>query len=97
MDKKVGHFRRYKLGELISIMEMSGFEVRGTRYIDILGVLVSIVYKFYGSKDGTIKPRSVSLYDRFTFPVSKLLDVLTGKLIGKNTYIITRKIEQPPP
>jgi len=39
IDRGVGHYRRYQMGELVSKMKDAGFSVSGTRHHNILGAL----------------------------------------------------------
>lgn len=90
MDEKVGHFRRYRRRELEEKLERAGYEVLESRYVDSLGFAASLVYKLVGDASGTISPRSVALYDRYAFPLSRLLDRLCGRLLGKNLLCVAR-------
>ena len=40
---------------------------------------------------GDINPRMLKLYDRAVFPLSALLDILLGRLLGKNAYAVAVK------
>ena len=90
MDTRVGHFRRYRRAELVEKLLRAGFTVGSVRYVDSLGVLATLAYRLLGSREGTIDPRSVALYDRFVFPLSRLLDRLFERTGGKNLLVIAR-------
>ena len=92
MDAKVGHIRRYNLGELKSLFHQSGFSINDARYADSLGFFASLLYKWIGSADGSINVKMLSLYDRFIFPISRFLDTFTFKIFGKNCFVVARKI-----
>lgn len=91
MDRKVGHYRRYRLGPLRQMVLASGLRIREARYADSLGFLASIAYKFVGADDGSINPGTIRFYDRALFPLSRALDLLCGKLMGKNALIVAVK------
>lgn len=91
MDEKVGHHRRYRKNELKGIHENAGFTIEKSAYVDSLGFFASLAYKWFGGDSGDIDKRSVMLFDRYIFPVGLLLDRLTGKLFGKNVYVVARK------
>jgi SAM-dependent methyltransferase len=91
MDAKVGHHRRYRLGPLRRMLQGSGFQVASAAYVDSLGFLATLAYKLVGSKSGDINPRTIGLYDRYIFPVSRVLDLLFGFLGGKNLCVFARK------
>ena len=89
MDRKVGHQRRYRRRSFEQLVAGAGFTVDRCRYVDSLGIVASLLYKVFGNRRGDISPRSVGAYDRFAFPVSRLLDRLTtGRLGGKNLLLI---------
>jgi len=88
MDLKVGHWRRYGRKELIQKLERAGFVVTSSRYADSLGVPATLAYKLLDDGKGDVSAKSISLYDRYAFPLSRLLDRLTfGQVIGKNLAV----------
>jgi putative flippase GtrA/ubiquinone/menaquinone biosynthesis C-methylase UbiE len=91
MDRKVGHFRRYRRQMLETQLRAAGFTIEASRYADSIGFLASLVYKYFGSRSGVITPSSVTLYDRYLFPLSRLLDRLASPFLGKNLMVIARK------
>jgi SAM-dependent methyltransferase len=91
MDTKVGHFRRYRKRMLKDRLRDAGFDVTVARYVDSLGFLATLVYKLVGDGSGVVSARSIWLYDRFAFPLSKVLDKLVGRVLGKNLLIVAHK------
>jgi ubiquinone/menaquinone biosynthesis C-methylase UbiE len=91
MDAKVGHYRRYRLRGLVEMMRASGLTITYARYCDSLGFLAALLYKWMGSAQGDLNPAALRLYDRLAFPVSRALDSLLGRLIGKNVVVVARK------
>lgn len=95
MDERVGHVRRYRRGELIRLFERAGFVVDDCRYFDFLGFFATLAYRVAGGS-GTPSRLSATVYDRFAFPVSFLLDRLSGgRITGKNLIISAHKPEVP--
>jgi len=91
MDRNVGHFRRYRLQSLRSLLERAGLTVDTARYVDSAGFFASLIYKAFGDDSGEISPRSVALYDRFAFPLSRLADLVLHRVLGKNLLIVATK------
>ncbi|WP_067893587.1 class I SAM-dependent methyltransferase [Nocardia vaccinii] len=91
MDAKVGHYRRYRRTQLNRILRNAGLEIVESRYCDPLGFFATLAYKMFGSGDGTINPRLLEFYDRALFPLSRALQVLTGKFFGKNVLVVATK------
>lgn len=87
MDKKVGHFRRYGRSELIEKTHKAGFRHIRCEFVDSIGYLASLGYKYFKLKDGRISEREVAAYDRYAFPVSRLIDRFTNRLGGKNLLL----------
>lgn len=88
MDRAVGHYRRYRLEGLSELMSSAGFEIKEARYVDSIGFIASLVFKYIGSKEGALNRNAVILFDRLAFPVSLLLDWATKKLFGKNLLMV---------
>lgn len=97
LDHAVGHYRRYDKKEIISKFELAGFSVEKIRFVDSIGVLATLLLKFTGYRNGGILNvgglRSLKIYDRYFFPISKLIDSLGAQFVlGKNLLIVARKI-----
>lgn len=88
MDKLVGHHRRYRRNDLIEKMKSAGFQVDTACYIDSLGFFLALVYRWIGNDTGLISPASVKLYDRWLFPLSRILDRLLLGSFGKNLLVV---------
>ena len=92
MDEKVGHYRRYNRDGLKHLLENAGFVLEKLVYVDCLGFFATIAYKVLsGSSDGTLNRRQVTFYDRFLFPMSRLLSIPFARILGKNLYAIAVK------
>ena len=88
MDQLVGHHRRYRRKELVAKMQSAGFDVATAHYIDCLGFFLALVYRGIGNKTGVISPGSVKIYDRFLFPLSRILDRIIQGSFGKNLLVV---------
>jgi SAM-dependent methyltransferase len=88
MDKKVGHYRRYTRRMLNGIVKKSGLNVVKNTYHDPLGYFATLAYKYAGNKQGDLDPKKLSFYDKFIFPLNKVIEPLTGRLFGKNVFIV---------
>jgi SAM-dependent methyltransferase len=96
MDRKVGHYRRYRAHRLRKQLERVGFSVLKTRYADSLGFFVTLMYKLIGNRRGDLNQGALSLYDRVLFPLSRLLDKFVCRLIGKNLAVLAvRPVDSP--
>jgi SAM-dependent methyltransferase len=94
MDKKVGHYRRYRRKQLTGMMIAAGLSpLYKARYADSLGFFVSLLYKLINRKSGSgsINEKSLVFYDRILFPLSLLGDAVFHSLLGKNVFILAEK------
>ena len=91
MDKKVGHFRRYRRPILVPLLKKAGLRVERAIYVDSLGFGIALIYKLFGNREGNLNPRMVKFYDSFIFPVSRMLDHLSFGTFGKNLLITARR------
>ncbi len=90
MDKKVGHYRRYRIRDLRKLAESSGFKIRMVRYYDPAGFAAALFYRISGG-NGNLSAKSISMYDKIIFPFSKKLHSITNKFIGKNAILVVEK------
>jgi len=94
MDRKVGHHRRYRRGQLMSLLDEAGFRVRDAIYVDSLGFVLTIAYRIAGSDTGDINRTALKIYDRFFFKFSRLLDRGLQHWIGKNLLVLAEKARE---
>lgn len=91
MDRQVGHIRRYSGAELRRKLSDAGFSIVSFEYVDSLGFPASWVLKYFGRTDGQLGVDAVSFYDRLVFPLSRVIDRFTKRLIGKNALVYAVK------
>jgi SAM-dependent methyltransferase len=92
MDHKVGHLRRYRRGGLRALVRGAGLAVDDVRYVDSLGFFATLAYRLLASGgDGSIDRRALRLYDRLIFPLSRTLDRLLSRSLGKNLLLLATK------
>lgn len=93
MDQKVQHHRRYTRTSLRAISEQAGLKVSKTAYVDIAGFFASLLYNATSDGSGNISRKQIEIYDRFLFPISRLIDHATHGFIGKNVFSVSRKMD----
>lgn len=89
LDDYVEHQRRYRRVPTVAMLRRTGFILERTRYADCLGFFAAFL--FGRRAEAELSPRSVWLYDRLLFPVSRFLDPVLGRFFGKNLAVICRK------
>lgn len=91
MDRKVEHYRRYTRQSLEDLAEKAGLEFEKSAYVDIAGFFATMLYNISSNGSGDISKSAVRNYDRYVFPASRALDLLTHRFIGKNVFSVARK------
>ena len=92
-DKSIGHYRRYRKKELMEKVESAGFVVKKMYWNDSLGILAALAVKVFGWKStvGLGSKKSFVVYDKYVYPISKILDKLFfKKIIGKNLFLFAK-------
>lgn len=90
-DKQIGHFRRYKKEDLVGVLEENGYEVLYARYMDSVGFLLALLYKYINKSQGNINSLQVKIFDTILFPIGRIFDKITkGALFGKNLVVEAR-------
>jgi len=87
MDHHVGHHRRYTRALLTQVLVNTQFEITQSQYVDSLGVLATLLYKLLDQGSGQVNVRMLKIYDQWVFPLSRLIDQLTARLVGKNVLV----------
>jgi SAM-dependent methyltransferase len=93
LDDEVGHVQRFTRKTLNRALSLAGFESIQFRYFDSLGFPAALTVRFL-EKIGLFRysSKSVGLYDRYVFPVSRAVDRVASGLIGKNLIAVARVI-----
>jgi len=91
MDRKVGHVRRYRHGQLAMGLRAAGLQIEHISHRDCLGFFAALVFKLIGNDSGTPDRRALVAYDRYVFPLSRRLDWCAGMWFGKNLLAVGRR------
>jgi SAM-dependent methyltransferase len=92
LDEKVGHYRRYTKTTLRSLVEQEGFAIERVRYADCLGFFAALVFRLLNRGASAVTATAISVYDRFLFAPSRVLDKLFGRWFGKNVYVLCKRL-----
>lgn len=91
MDDRVGHLRRYRRAGLVGVVRTAGLRITYAGYVDSLGFVASLLYRLTQPSTGEINRSALHLYDRLIFPLSRVLDRLLWRLLGKNLLVLAVK------
>ena len=90
LDRIYGHYRRYRRRELRDSVEKAGFRIEKLRYFDITGVFPWWLMNTVMGKTSFHQP-SLTVYDRFLVPPTKLIESILPPPLGKNLILIASK------
>ena len=87
LDRKSGHYRRYRRDELVANVTAGGFRVDDVRYFDVAGLVPYwLAYRVIGLQ--SLGGASTSLFARVLVPISRTAQrVLRRPPIGKNLIL----------
>ena len=88
-DNAVGHYRRYSRSALVSLHPPS-MQLVHVEFLDSLGLLASLANRML-LKQEEITPSQITMWDRYMIPISKVLDPLIGRRLGKSILAIWQK------
>lgn len=90
LDEAFGHIRRYRKGELGSLLTKVGFRVRCLRYFNLPGIVSWFIFgKIF--KRTTLSPWSVWLYDRLVMSWIPRFEHRWEPLLGQSMLAVCRK------
>lgn len=89
-DQVLGHYRRYRLEELIEKFKLAGFDVKEAKYLDFWGAMIWLI-KFKVIKSLSLSPALVKVYDTWFFPILAKLDLANFFQLGKNILVVVQK------
>lgn len=96
LDRMVGHYRRYEKSDLIRKLKKAGFATNKSQYSDSIGFLAWLYIKLKGAPEGQSESQSMKIYDRYIFPLSKIMDAIGFKyFFGKNLLLYATKFTSP--
>jgi SAM-dependent methyltransferase len=91
LDEKLCHYRRYTKKTLRHLVEQEGFVIEDARYADCLGFIAVLIFRALNRSASVLNASSITLYDRWLFAPSRVLDRLFDRWFGKNVYVRCRK------
>lgn len=87
LDDKVCHYRRYTKKTLRTLVQ-SKFSIDKLLYADSLGVIAGLTFRLLGKDSSSLTAKSIAWYDKWIFPLSRVLDILFDRFLGKNVFVI---------
>ncbi len=91
VDAAIGHYRRYDAAMISERLRQAGFRVERTRYADVLGFGVALLFKLISNRVGGVNARRMRLYDSLIFPVSRTIEGIMRPPFGKNVIAVATR------
>lgn len=89
LDRKVGHYRRYTINNIVNLVKRTKFSIITVRYFDVVGIIPWFIN--FTLLKNTINGSNVCLYDRLVVPPMRVIEGLVPPPIGKNLLLIAKK------
>jgi SAM-dependent methyltransferase len=91
LDDKVCHHRRYTKKTLRTLVR-SRFSIEKVQYVDSLGFIAALTFRLLRKDSTSLTAKSIGWYDKWVFPLSRMLDILFHRFLGKNVFVICKKL-----
>jgi SAM-dependent methyltransferase len=91
LDDKICHYRRYTKKTLRTLVQPK-FSIEKLQYADSLGFIAALTFRLLRKDSASLTAKSIAWYDKWIFPLSRVLDVLFHRILGKNVFVICKKI-----
>ena len=88
-DHSIGHFKRYYMNELKSLVQQSGFKVIRCNYFDSVGIIPWFI--FMKCMRFSLNHKNALSYDKFVVPWLKIIENILPPPLGKNLLLIASK------
>ncbi len=89
-DRRVGHFRRYRIPPLRSTLMGAGFEPVELRYANSVGAIAWWIFARQLRRNPA-SPRSARLFDRLAVPVVRRLERKMNPPFGQSIFAVARR------
>jgi SAM-dependent methyltransferase len=89
-DRRVGHFRRYRIPPLRATLTDAGFEPVELRYANSVGAIAWWIFARQLRRNPT-SPRSAKLFDRLAVPVVRRLERRVNAPFGQSIFAVARR------
>jgi SAM-dependent methyltransferase len=91
-DRRIGHFRRYRMAELRSKIDAAGMRIEEMRYVNSAGALAWLVRARLLRGTPTSKA-SVAVFDRYAVPALKALETRYRPPLGLSIFAAASKVD----
>ena len=86
-DSEIGHYRRYRKGDLSSLFERTGYKVVEARYVNMVGAVGWFIYcRVLGQKSSD--QLTVSAFDRIVIPLMRRIERRVSPPFGLSVLVV---------
>jgi SAM-dependent methyltransferase len=89
-DERIGHYRRYRIGQLRALLEAAGFEPSDIRYVNPVGAVAWFFLARLLRRTPTTG-RPVQLFDRYLVPILKRVEGHLRPPFGQSIFAAATK------
>jgi hypothetical protein len=68
------------------------FSIEKLQYVDSLGFIAALTFRLLRRDSTSLTAESIAWYDKWVFPFSRVLDILFHRFLGKNVFVVCKKI-----
>jgi SAM-dependent methyltransferase len=86
-DRLVGHRRRYRLSQLVTVLDRAGYGIVDARYVNSLGAIAWWLFARRMHQTPT-KPGPVRLYDRLAVPLLRRREMSHPPRFGQSVFVV---------
>jgi hypothetical protein len=91
VDTQLRHYRRYTRKTLSEVIQRANLVVDDIRYADSVGFFMALAFRTLRLPAEWLSSNAVHLYDRWLFPLSRTIDGILQRWIGKNVVALCHK------
>ena len=86
-DQRIGHRRRYRRSQLVTVLDRAGFAIADARYINTVG---AVAWWVVARQLGQVPTQqwSVSIYDRLVVPTLRRIEAGRSPRFGQSLFCV---------
>jgi SAM-dependent methyltransferase len=89
-DRRIGHFRRYRVADLVGLVDRAGYRVVEARYVNAVGALMWWVFARHLRQTPT-QGWSTRLFDRLVVPLVRKREAARTPRFGQSVFVVAEK------
>ena len=91
-DRRVGHYRRYRIGQIVDLADRAGYRIVDARYVGSVGAVIWWAYAKHLRRTPT-KRRPARLYDRLVVPLLRRAEEGRRPPVGQSVLLVAERAD----